>query len=413
MPKVDMDMASGTISAWHVAEGATVAQGDPLFDIETDKAAMEVEAQANGILHHCVAEGTEVAIGKPVAWLYATGETVGEPPAPHPTAPETSDTAPAPPTPEVTAPPPAPSTDKVRATPRARALAREAGIDIAALTGSGPRDRVQASDIPQPLQTTPALPQTFTPETGPLNVTHKAGGTKAPIILIHGFASDSKSWTPLEHHLTEHPLIRIDLPCHGKSPNQRLNGFADLIKVVRQTIDDLHLETAHLIGHSLGGAVALAIADTRARKTASLTLIAPAGLGPDINGTALNGITNASRVQSLAPWLRTLVHDRDLITDGYATAVMAARANPALSAAQIALADALFPDGTQAFTLEAALQRIDTPTRLVWGRQDKIIPWQHALTAPGKAALHLFEATGHMPQIERADEIGKLLQSAL
>ena len=80
MPKVDMDMASGTVSAWHVEPGSTVAKGDPLFDIETDKAAMEVEAQADGILQHPVAEGTEVAIGQPVAWLYAEGEAVEDAP---------------------------------------------------------------------------------------------------------------------------------------------------------------------------------------------------------------------------------------------------------------------------------------------------------------------------------------------
>ena len=76
MPKVDMDMASGTISAWHVAPGEAVERGAPLFDIETDKAAMEVEAPASGILRHPLAIGTETAIGAPVAWLYEPGEAV-------------------------------------------------------------------------------------------------------------------------------------------------------------------------------------------------------------------------------------------------------------------------------------------------------------------------------------------------
>ena len=55
MPKVDMDMSHGTLSVWHVSEGAFVAKGDPLFDIETDKAAMEVESPASGTLHHIIA----------------------------------------------------------------------------------------------------------------------------------------------------------------------------------------------------------------------------------------------------------------------------------------------------------------------------------------------------------------------
>ena len=82
MPKVDMDMDRGRIAAWHVAEGDTVARGDPLFDIETDKAAMEVEAPGDGTLHHVTAGvGDEVAIGQAVAWIYAEGEAVDAAPA--------------------------------------------------------------------------------------------------------------------------------------------------------------------------------------------------------------------------------------------------------------------------------------------------------------------------------------------
>lgn len=416
MPKVDMDMASGTVSAWHVEVGATVAKGDPLFDIETDKAAMEVEAQNDGVLHHRVSEGTEVAIGQPVAWLYAKGEEVGDAPENSVLAVETAatDISESPLLETFQHPEAEPhTTDKIRATPRARSLAREAGIDIASLTGTGPRNRIQADDVPQARDAELTAPPSFIAENGPLSVTHKKGGTGTPIVLFHGFASDAKSWTPLEPYLANHPLIHIELPCHGKSPNLATARFADLVKTVRRTFDDLHLDAAHLIGHSLGGAVALALADTRDRNVASLTLIAPAGLGADINGGALSGITHARRTESLAPWLKTLVHDEALITDGYARTVMATRTQPNRRAAQVALADAVFPDGTQAFDLKPALLRLKMPTRIIWGRQDRILPWRHALTAPGHVALHLFEATGHIPQIERTDEIGKLLQSSL
>ncbi len=66
MPKVDMDMASGKLAVWHVEEGATVKKGAALFDIETDKAAMEVEAPASGRLHHILAApGQVIAVGHP------------------------------------------------------------------------------------------------------------------------------------------------------------------------------------------------------------------------------------------------------------------------------------------------------------------------------------------------------------
>ncbi|MCV2866825.1 acetoin dehydrogenase dihydrolipoyllysine-residue acetyltransferase subunit [Defluviimonas sp. WL0075] len=422
MPKVDMDMAKGKIVTWYASEGDFVTKGAPLFDIETDKAAMEIEAPDSGILHHPAPEGTDVPIGKPVAWLYAEGEAVGAPPASYGAEPAAASPAPAPvsePEParaEAVAPAPRGDvalSDKQRATPRARALAREAGLDLDGIPGTGPRGRVQAEDVQALLDRAPAFaaPVAFSAETGPLSVTRTKGGTGTPVVLIHGFASDATSWAPLEAQLKHRPIIRIELPGHGKSPKLRIANFAALVKDVRRAFDDLNLEQVHLVGHSLGGALALAIADTRERSIASLTLIAPAGLGPEVNGDALSGICRANRPESLGPWLRRLVADETIITDSYVRLAMAGRADPNLRAAQSALAEVLFPDGVQAFDLRAALERIAVPTRILWGKQDDIIPWHHALRAPGRAALHLFGGVGHMPQIECADEVGQLIKA--
>ncbi|CAN0598609.1 unnamed protein product, partial [Ectocarpus sp. 12 AP-2014] len=150
LPKVDMDMETGTISAWHVVVGDTVAQGDPLFDIETDKAAMEVESPANGVLQHVIArEGETVPIGRTVAWIFADGEQV-------PDAPPKSDThqsvsiepvtpvSSVAPVPDTRAPV---VTDKMRATPAARKLAREADLALVDIPGTGPQARIQSSDV--------------------------------------------------------------------------------------------------------------------------------------------------------------------------------------------------------------------------------------------------------------------------
>jgi pyruvate dehydrogenase E2 component (dihydrolipoamide acetyltransferase) len=165
----------------------------------------------------------------------------------------------------------------------------------------------------------------------------------------------------------------------------------------------------HLVGHSLGGALALTLADIRAPRVASLTLIAPAGLGPQIDGATLAGLTRATRAESLAPWLRHLVADPDRITEDFARAAMAPRRDPALRSAQAMMADALFPDGTQAFDLRAALARLIAPTQIIWGRQDAILPVTHAMQAPGDVALHLLTGTGHMPHTEEPDRVARLV----
>ena len=422
MPKVDMDMASGRILSWHVAEGKAVAKGEALFDIETDKAAMEVEAPADGILHHTASEGMEIPIGAPCAWLYAEGEEVRDQPKAFAgsdgAAVEPASTGRGGATDKTElAKTRAKHGDNIRATPRARSLAADAGLDIATVSGSGPRGRVQAEDMrgaqrARLTRAAPSLPPAGGhPETGALAVTRSQGGTGTPIVLIHGFASDATCWAALGAHLKHRPLIQIDLPGHGKSPKLRVDSFADLVKSVRRAFDGLGVERAHLVGHSLGGAAGLALADTRPERLASLTLIAPAGLGPDINSDALSGICNASRPKSLRPWLRSLVANEAIITDAYVRLAVSGRSEPALRAAQIALADILFPDGAQAFDLRAALDRIKTPTRIIWGKQDAIIPWRHALRAPGKMGLHLFEGIGHMPHIECAAAIGAIVKS--
>ncbi len=415
MPKVDMDMSSGRITAWHAAAGDKVKKGAPLFDIETDKAAMEVEAPSEGILRHPVDEGVDVPIGEPVAWLYAEGEEVGGggeaprpvlSPEPEPQAsPERSDmSAHAEPAP-----------DKIRATPLARKLADEAGLDLHAMGGSGARGRMQADDVRRALEepSAPTPHPRMVVEAGPLAIKRSGADTGTPILLLHGFASDRASWSPLENHLKDHPIIRMDLPAHGRSPKLRIDGFAALVSEVRNALDRLDLGRVHLIGHSLGGALAMALADTRERMIESLTLIAPAGLGPDINGGTLDGINRATRPESLGPWLKTLVADQALVSESYARAAMAGRRDPALRAAQKALADVLFPDGVQAFDLKPALHRLEVPTRIIWGRQDQIIPWRQALSAPGRVALHLLDGIGHMPQIEAPAEIGKIIRAAL
>jgi pyruvate dehydrogenase E2 component (dihydrolipoamide acetyltransferase) len=75
LPKVDMDMATGRISAWYVEAGATVSKGDVLFEIETDKAAMEIDAPASGVLRDVTGQvGVDIPVGAAVAWIYEPGE---------------------------------------------------------------------------------------------------------------------------------------------------------------------------------------------------------------------------------------------------------------------------------------------------------------------------------------------------
>lgn len=421
LPKVDMDMATGSIAIWHVSEGQSTTKGEPLFDIETDKAAMEVEAPATGRLHHISVDvGSEVAIGTTLAWIYAEGEDVGPAPKTAVSANNQATTEEAAlEAPSLTEPisteasaEPSQSADKVRATPAARRLAAQGALNLQDVSGTGPRGRVQRADVEARLEapTSSPNPQTWAPQTGDLSILKSGTGTRTPWVLIHGFAADASGWTLLEKQLGKTaPVHRIELPNHGRSPRRKVESFSDLVSQMRQAFDSLGMDEIHLVGHSLGAAVSLALADTRPRKIASLTLISPAGLGPDINGAALSGIANASRAESLGPWLKELTGDPDQVSANYIQAAFAQRRDGELRAAQRDMMDRLFPDGVQAFDVRAALKRIDCPTRIIWGKSDTIIPWQHALGVPGKVSLNLFPGVGHLPHVEIPDEICALL----
>ena len=168
MPALSPTMEEGKLAKWHVKEGDSVSAGDVIAEIETDKATMEVEAVDEGRIGKImVPEGTEnVKVNAVIAVLLQEGESgagVAAAPAPAPKAAEapraeapkaaSAVAAPGPaPAPVVSAPPsvpPAPKANGTRtfASPLARRLAQGAGIDIAAITGSGPHGRVVRKDV--------------------------------------------------------------------------------------------------------------------------------------------------------------------------------------------------------------------------------------------------------------------------
>ena len=148
LPKVDMDMATGKVSRWIVAEGAFVKKGDPLFEIETDKAAMEIESPASGTLGQIIAaEGAVVPVGQAVAWIFAEGEkpnsVSASATAVAPAAAKTADAA--------VASLPATQHESMplglRVTPLARRMAKEAGLDLVKIAGTGPKGRILRADV--------------------------------------------------------------------------------------------------------------------------------------------------------------------------------------------------------------------------------------------------------------------------
>jgi pyruvate dehydrogenase E2 component (dihydrolipoamide acetyltransferase) len=190
MPALEMAQETGKLIAWRKKEGDRVSKGEPLLEIETDKAVVEVEAPADGFLAGIKAsEGSDIPVGQTIAWIVAPGEappTEAAPSAPaaravsHTKAESHAATAAITPTPTSTA----------KLSPKARRLAKELGVDVATIRGSGPGGEILASDIHAAGSAAPQ-PSAVPKESGHIEVPGAIGRLMAE--------RTAQSWTTIPH----------------------------------------------------------------------------------------------------------------------------------------------------------------------------------------------------------------------
>src|SRR5271166_805552 len=153
MPALEMAQETGKLISWLKKEGESVAKGEPLLEIETDKAVMEIESPGEGVLSGIkVQAGTEVPVGQTIAWIVRPGEVAPTDevtvPSGRKTTAAVSSAAGAGNQGTTSAPSTAPSTSQsVRISPKARRLASEHGVNLVQVQGSGPGGEILASDI--------------------------------------------------------------------------------------------------------------------------------------------------------------------------------------------------------------------------------------------------------------------------
>jgi pyruvate dehydrogenase E2 component (dihydrolipoyllysine-residue acetyltransferase) len=148
LPRLGQGMESGTIVRWLKSEGEAVEKGEPLFELDTDKVTQEVEAEASGVLLKIAVSEGEVPVGRTVAFIGKEGEDVPETAAAEPAPAPAKEEKPAEPEPSAEPAPSEPSGNgRIKASPLARRLARERGIDLASLSGTGPEGRIVAEDV--------------------------------------------------------------------------------------------------------------------------------------------------------------------------------------------------------------------------------------------------------------------------
>lgn len=360
MPKWGLAMSQGKVTGWLKPVGTRLSPGDEILEVETDKIAGVVEAADAGTLRRALGEP---AVTYPVKALIGiiADEAVSDA--------------------EIDA--------------YVAAWVTPADDDGGAGAEAGPRHSfVETAD-------------------GPLRYVQRGDGA-ATVVLIHGFGGDLDNWLFNIDALAARACVyALDLPGHGHSTKTLSDpSLEGLSRTLIAFMDAVGIASAHLVGHSLGGAVAVRTALDAPSRVGSLTLVAAAGLGPEINGAYVDGFVAAASRRDLKPVVAQLFDDPGLVSRALVEDLLRYKRLDGVTAALSSLAAAVFPDGRQGAVFTPALGALPQPVLVISGAGDRIIPAAHAAAAGAArpaATVEVIGGAGHMVQMEKAGRVNDLI----
>ena len=242
----------------------------------------------------------------------------------------------------------------------------------------------------------------------------RAGTTGPAIVLLHGFGSDRTSWRLNQGELARiGRTVAVDLPGHGDSGPDAGEGSLSALSETAEFFLDAETGPAHLIGHSLGGAIALDIAHRRPDLVSSLILISPAGLGRAIDPEFLSAFLAMSTPEEAETILKRLVRRPRLIGRQMASAVLAQVDRPGARASLGRIAGtvgSIRPDLADAV---AGAAKLAIPKLVIWGAADLTNPIDETYLAELGADTVIVPETGHLPHMENAGTVNQAMMRFL
>ena len=357
MPRWGMTMTEGTVVGWLAEAGVAVAPGDELVEIETTKVVNALEATAGGVLHRRLVDpGATVPVGTLLGIIVEGGPSDAE---------------------------------------------IDAFVARFAATAAAEADDAGGTPAPQRLDVGGRT----------VSVLAMGSGGAVPALLVHGFGGAIDGWRFNQPALADERVVwALDLPGHGESTTDAGDGsVAALSQVVSGTLDALGIGRAHLTGHSLGGALALAMLAAAPERVASLSLIAPCGLGAEIDGDFIEAFLAAERRKAMKQALSRLFADPAAVRRQMVEDMLRQQRMDGGPEARRTIARACFPGGRQRTVLRHTLTGTTVPVQVLWGRADSIVPPAHADGLPPAVVVHRVDGAGHMPHVEQAGAVNRRL----
>jgi pyruvate dehydrogenase E2 component (dihydrolipoamide acetyltransferase) len=429
LPRLGETMETGRLIRWLSHSGQTVRRGEPLLELETDKTIVELPNLHDGILVELIArEGEDIAVDAVIARMrvdagespvLAAATATANPPGDGNARPATADPGASARMATGTAARSDSVSPHLRATPAARACARKLGVDLRAVPGSGRRGRIESGDVERAAQAQDEgrndAPQVDVGEPGQWMYQDSQRGNPrervpdaATVILIHGFAADHSIWASVASGLARAGIrvIAPDLPSHGGTTLEA-GSLGQLSTQLLSWVRELALDPKtrlHLVGHSLGAVPATALAQAPGIAASSLTLIAPLGIGSEINSEFVHGMRHADSPGAVAHLLRYLGPRSATLSDSLLSSMAREFSRGRLG--DIA-GDIVTTGGTQKINIVRALASLTEQirVRVAFGLDDQIIPAKHAQHLAPRVAAHYFSESGHMPMWDQPGEL--------
>lgn len=355
MPKWGLAMQEGTITDWHVAEGARVNAGEPLCDIETAKITNEFESPYTGTLARVL---------KPGASLVQVGEIIGV---------------------------------------VVEGVAPEAEIDalVAAHAESG--EDAGGDQGPSVETVATSLGDIAMLQTGNRE-------EERAVLFLHGFGGDHSNWGLLQSELPEEMrAIAIDLPGHGASGSQVGSGSVkDIARAVIAFLDAAGIGRVDLVGHSFGANVAAAVAAARPEAVASLAVIAPPAFGAAASADYVQGFLRAERKKEMKPVMEMLFSDPAMVSRTMVNDAIAHLRGEGVREALARVAERLLAAPASETDKDLAFLR-RWPATIVWGGEDRVVPMPAGLAEMADGLLHTVEGSGHMPHAEAPEAVAAVV----
>ena len=243
----------------------------------------------------------------------------------------------------------------------------------------------------------------------------KGSGAATPVVLLHGFGGGIDDWYDIQPDLArDRPALAYDLPGHGRSVDHPAAGNAgQMAKAILADLEARGIARAHVAGFSMGGAVACLMALRAGGRVASLTLLAPGGFGPEINGPLLLRYAAPDDTDELRAAMNDMAGPDYEFETKHVASLAALRRIEGQRGRLEAIHSMIAQDGRQGEIPRESLVKLAMPVTVVWGTEDPVLPFSQTAGLPPAFHFIPVPGAGHMLLVEARKTVTAAIRSTI